>query len=159
MTCNPESLEIQKRQRFGGHVGAPQTKQVNDILLFKFHQHGRHDVACKSSIFQDLPSYGTLFPKISASLSSTSTSNTDTIKPVFHFTISLAANEIFPQCHHFFQLSTNENGKKLCHRRNVSLAASEMVKWKTDLRLFHVTSKRALLDWNFKVRTFSKTNN
>ena len=29
----------------------PQTKEVNDIRLFKFHQHGRHDVACKSSIF------------------------------------------------------------------------------------------------------------
>ena len=28
----------------------PQTKEVNDILLFKFHQHGRRDVACKSSI-------------------------------------------------------------------------------------------------------------
>ena len=28
----------------------PQTKDVNDILLFKFHQHGRRDVACKSSI-------------------------------------------------------------------------------------------------------------
>ena len=25
----------------------PQTKEVNDILLFKFHQHGRRDVACK----------------------------------------------------------------------------------------------------------------
>ena len=28
----------------------PQTKEVNDILLFKFHQHGRRDVSCKSSI-------------------------------------------------------------------------------------------------------------
>ena len=28
----------------------PQTKEVNDIRLFKFHQHGRRDVACKSSI-------------------------------------------------------------------------------------------------------------
>ena len=53
------------------------------------------------------------------------------IKSIFHFTISLAASEIFPQWHHFFQLSTNENGKKLCHRRNISLAASEIVKWKT----------------------------
>ena len=48
------------------------------------------------------------------------------LKPVLHFTISLAASEIFPQCHHFFQLSTDENGKKLSHRQNVSLAASEM---------------------------------
>ena len=30
----------------------PQTKEVNDILLFKFHQNGLRDVACKSPIVQ-----------------------------------------------------------------------------------------------------------
>ena len=28
----------------------PQTKEVNDIVLLKFQQHGRRDVACKSSM-------------------------------------------------------------------------------------------------------------
>ena len=56
------------------------------------------------------------------------------LKSVFHFTSPLAKyfhNDII-----FLQLSTNEDGKRLCHRhrRNVSLAASEMVKWKTDFR-------------------------
>ena len=32
------------------------------------------------------------------------------VKPIFHFTISLAASEMFPQWYYFFQLSTNVNG-------------------------------------------------
>ncbi len=42
------------RVRFGGHVGGkqtPDTLAVNEILLFKFLQHGRHDLKCKPRIY------------------------------------------------------------------------------------------------------------
>ena len=41
-------------QRFGGHVGGKQTPDtiaVNQILLFMFLQHGRHNIKCKTRIF------------------------------------------------------------------------------------------------------------
>ena len=56
------------------------------------------------------------------------------VKPVFHFTISLAARETFRRWHNFFPFSLIDNWKKWCHCGNISLAASEMVKWKMGLR-------------------------
>ena len=45
-------LIFRKQSRFGGHVGGNQnyqTKEANEILLLKFHQHGRRDVTWKGN--------------------------------------------------------------------------------------------------------------
>ena len=49
MTCNMEIPWDSEDEGFAAML-VQQTKTVNDIILFKFHQHGRRDVWCKSSI-------------------------------------------------------------------------------------------------------------